>query len=129
MRQTRMNRRKSRSAFTAVLLAAVLASGSYALTAANTVPASKAGDGEGAVSGYTASAIHYNLNATDPSKADSVTFTLDTAPAAGGAVKVEVDDASGTWYSCTNVTTAVTCVLGTGVSVSTIDQLRVVAAQ
>ena len=134
MRQTRMNRRKSRSAFTAVLLAAVLASGSYALTAANTVPASKAGDGEGAVTGYTASVIHYNLNATDPSKADSVTFTLDTAPAAGGTVKVEVDDGTGNWYSCTNVTTAVTCLLNvaptlTGVNVADIDQLRVVAAQ
>ena len=134
MRQTRMNRRKSRSAFSAVLLAAVLASGSYALTAANTVPASKAGDGEGAVTGYTASAIHYNLGATDPSKAESVTFTLDTAPAAGGTVKVEVDDGTGNWYACTNALTAVTCPLNvaptlTGVNVADIDQLRVVAAQ
>ena len=130
MRQIRRNRGKGGSAFTAVLLAASLAGGSYALTAANTVPESKAGDGEGVVSGYTASAIHYNLNATDPSKADSVAFTLDTAPAAGGTVKVEVDNGSGTWYSCTNVLTAVTCTLGvSGVAVADIDQLRVVAAQ
>lgn len=134
MRQTRMNRRKGRSAFTAVLLAAVLASGSYALTAANTVPASKAGDGKGAVTGYTASAIHYSLNSTDPSKADSVTFTLDTAPVTGGTLKVEVDGGTGNWYTCTNATTAVTCALNvaptlTGVNVLDIDQLRVVAAQ
>lgn len=134
MRQTSLKRRKGHSAFAAVLLAAVLASGSYALTAANTVPASKAGDGEGAVTGYTASAIHYALNATDPSKADTVTFTLDTAPATGGTVKVEVDNATGNWYTCTNVTTAVTCPLNvlptaSGVNVADIDQLRVVAAQ
>jgi hypothetical protein len=129
MRQTRINRRKGKSAFAAVLLAAVLASGSYALTAANTVPASKAGDGEGAVSGYTASAIHYNLNATDPGTADSVQFNLDEAPAAGGTVKVQVVD-GGDWHSCTNLLVAVTCSFGlTGEPVADIDQLRVVAAQ
>jgi hypothetical protein len=99
------------------------------LTAANTVPASKAGDGTGAVSGYTASAVHYNLNALDPSKADSVQFTLNAAPPAGGSLKARVvSGAAGQWYDCTNVLTAVTCTLGTGVAVADIDQLRVVAA-
>ena len=129
MRQTSLKRRKGHSAFAAVLLAAVLASGSYALTAANTVPESKAGDGEGVVSGYTASAIHYTLNATDPGTADSVTFTLNSVPAAGGTVKAQVQD-GGSWHSCTNLLAVVTCSFGlTGEPVADIDQLRVVAAQ
>ena len=129
MRQTRINRRKGKSAFAAVLLAAVLASGSYALTAANTVPDSKAGDGEGAVSGYTASAIHYTLDTLDPSTADSVTFNLDELPAATGTIKAQVVD-GGTWHDCSNVLLVVTCSFGlTGEPVADIDQLRVVAAQ
>ena len=129
MRQTTIKRRKGHSAFAAVLLAATLASGSYALTAANTVPESKAGDGEGTVSGYTASAIHYTLNATDPGTADSVTFTLNSVPVAGSTLKAQVQDGGG-WHNCTNALAIVTCSFGvTGEPVAEIDQLRVVAAQ
>jgi hypothetical protein len=118
-------RSKGKSALAALLFAGLMASGTYAFTASNTVPASKAGDGTGAVSGYTASTVHYVLDATDPTKADSVTFNLDSAP---GAVKALVVT-GGTWYSCTNAGTAVTCTLGaSGVSVSSINTLRVIAA-
>lgn len=111
------------------VVATIVASGSYALTAANTVPTSRAGDGTGAVSGYTASNVHYNINALDPSKADSVQFTLNATPPAGGTLKARVvSGAGGQWYDCTNIATAATCTLGTGVTVSEIDQLRVVAA-
>lgn len=89
------------------MLAGVLVAGTYAYTAANTVPASKAGDGTGAVSGYTVSAIHYVLNGTSPQNVDSVTFTLNSAPVAGSTIKAMVDGTN--WYTCTNVTTAVTC--------------------
>ena len=123
------NRRHGRPLVVAFLLAAITASGSYALTAANTVPATKAGDGTGAVSGYTASAVHYNLNALDPSKADSVQFTLNAEAPAGGTLKARVvSGVTGQWYDCSNVLTAVTCTLGTGVAVAEIDQLRVIAA-
>jgi hypothetical protein len=100
----------------------------YASAAANNVPTSKAGDGSAAVSGYTVSAVHYNLNAANPTTIDSVTFTLDTAPVAGGTLKIMLVSGGSTWYSCTNVTTAVTCNT-TGAPVSTANSLEVVAAQ
>ena len=104
--------------------------GTYAYTAANTVPASKAGDGSGAITGYTASSVHYNLNATNPQNIDSVTFTLNSAPVAGSTVKIKLVAAGSTWYSCTmSGTPAVnaSCTT-TGATVATADQLTVVAA-
>lgn len=113
---------------TVTMLAGVLVAGTYAYTAANTVPTSKAGDGSGAVSGYTVSVVHYNLNATSPQNVDSVTFTLDTAPVAGGTIKAQVDGAA--WYTCTNVTTAVTCTTtAPQATVLGATSLRVIVAQ
>jgi len=109
-------------------LVLVLAGATYAFAAANTVPGSKAGDGSGAISGYAVSAIHYTLNAANPATIDSVTFTLDTAPAGGSTIKIKLVAAGTTWYSCTNVTTAVTCATA-GASVSSADTLQVVIAQ
>ena len=80
--------------------------GAYAFTASNTVPTSKAGDGSGTISGYTLSAIHYGLNATTPTNVDSVSFTVDAAPVSGSTMKVQINSS---WYTCTNVTTTVTC--------------------
>jgi hypothetical protein len=109
-------------------LVLILAGATYAFAAANTVPTSKAGDGSGGISGYTVSVIHYNLNATTPTNIDSVTFTLDTAPAAGSTIKIKLVSAGTTWYGCTNVTTAVTCTTA-GATVSAADNLQVVIAQ
>ena len=91
---------------------------------------SKAGDGIGAVSGYTISAVHYNLNATNPANIDSVTFTLNVAPVAGSTIKIKLVNAGTTWYTCTNAGTAVTCNNGStlGASVSAADNLEVVIA-
>jgi hypothetical protein len=108
----------------------ILAGATYAFAAANTVPTSKAGDGSGVISGYAVSVIHYNLNATTPTTIDSVTFTLDTAPAANSTLKIKLVSAGTTWYSCTNSGTAVTCNNGStlGAPVSTADSLEVVIA-
>jgi hypothetical protein len=113
------------------VLVAILAASTYAFAAANTVPASKAGDGSGAISGYTVSAIHYALNALNPGTIDTVTFTLDTAPAVGSTLKIKLVAAGSTWYTCTWVATAVTCNNGStlGAPVSTADNLQVVIAQ
>ena len=62
-----------------------------------TVPATNAGSGATAISGYTVSNVAYTLNA-DPTKIDAVTFTLDKA---AGTVKAQLVSA-GTWYACTN---------------------------
>ncbi|MDP2964716.1 MAG: hypothetical protein Q8N39_01610, partial [Pelolinea sp.] len=86
----------------AVLIAIlIMTTAAYAFADANIVPASKAGDGSGVISGYTVSAIHYILNAV-PTTIDSVTFTLDTAPVSGGTIKIKPVNAGSTWYSCTN---------------------------
>jgi hypothetical protein len=88
----------------------IIAGGS-AFTDANTVPASKAGIGSEAISGYTATAIHYGLD-TDPSKIAEVTMTVDALVATGSTAKVQLET-SGTWYACSWVngvsTSALTC--------------------
>ena len=112
----------------ALMFALILALAVYAFAAANTVPATKAGDGSGAISGYTISAVHYGLNATTPSNIDSVTFTLSSTPVAGSTMKIQLT-AAGSWYSCTNVAAAVTCTTtAPQATVLAADNLRVVVA-
>jgi hypothetical protein len=115
--------------FTTVLvLAGAIVAGTYAFTAANTVPTTKAGDGSGAVSGYTVSSVHYTLNAANPYNIDSVAFNVDVAPVAGSTLRAQLAPA-GSWYTCTNVATAVTC--NTTAPVQTVllaTSLRVVIA-
>jgi hypothetical protein len=118
--------KRSIKVFVIAIVAFAFASVATAYAAANTVPASKAGDGSGAISGYTVSAIHYVLNST-PTTIDSVTFTLNSAPVAGSTIKIKLVAAGSTWYTCSNVTTAVTCIT-TGASVSTADMLEVVVS-
>ena len=100
------------------------------LTASNLVGSSKAGDGSGVISGYDISSVHYGLNSTDASKIDSVTFTLDTAPAAGSTIKIQLSS-TGSWFSCTNVLAGVTCATTAlpQPSVAAATSLRVVVAQ
>ena len=113
----------------AMVLAAALAAGAYAYTASNTVGASQAGDGSGAITGFVVSSVKYNLNASNPSNIDSVTFSLDSSPAAGSTLKAQLAPA-GSWYTCTNVSTSVTCaVTSPQATVAAATSLRVVIAQ
>lgn len=107
-----------------VLVVIVIASSAYAFAAANTVPDTKAGDGAGAISGYTVSAVVYNLNASDPSSLDSVDFTLD---AAATNVQIKLVAAGSTWYDCVVVTGNNWTCTTTGATVSSMDELTVVA--
>jgi hypothetical protein len=106
-------------------VAGVLATATYAFTATNTVPASRAGDGSGAISGYTVSNVAYNLNATNPSTLDSVEFTLD---AAASVAKIKLVSSGSTWFDCTSSGNDWTCAT-TGAAVAPADQLQVVATQ
>ena len=124
-------RRKGKAPLVAGLMIVGLAStGAMAFTASNTVPVSKSGQGSGAVSGYVASSVHYTLNSSDPRTIDSLSFTLDSAPATGSTLKAQVVT-GGTWFTCSNTTTSVTCPSsGTlGVPVVSADNLTVVVAQ
>ncbi len=115
-----------RAAAGAAVIAGALGLSALAFTASNTVPDTKAGDGTGTVSGYVVSSVHYGLNGTDPTKADSVAFTLDSTPVAGSTIKTKV---GGSWYSCTNVAAAVTCATTSPqATVQPITTLQVVVA-
>jgi hypothetical protein len=59
-------------------LALILAVSAYGFAAANVVPDSLAGSGEGTVSGYWIETVNYGLNATDPTDIDSVAIDLFT---------------------------------------------------
>ena len=106
MRTVRIRNKRRQSVLVALVVAGVLGSAAYAFTASNTVPATTAGSGSGAISGYTVSSVGYNLNATTPTNLDSVTFTI--APTAASVVKIQLA-AAGTWYSCTNTSGSVSC--------------------
>ena len=107
----------------AILLVLILSVAVYGFAAANTVPASSAGDGSGAISGYTISNIHYALNPANPANIQTVTFTI--APASAGDVRITMDGA--TWSTCTNTAGAVSCSVAQ--AALTALNLRVVAAE
>lgn len=108
-----------------VAVVIVLAVSSYAFAAANTVPTSQAGAGSGVVSGYTVSAVVYNLNASDPTDLDSVDFTLS---AVATQVQIKLVAAGSTWYTCTVVTGNDWTCDTTGATVASMDELNVVAS-
>jgi hypothetical protein len=120
-------KRNGRRAVAAVVFMALVMTATYAFTAANTVEASKAGDGAGSVSGYNVTNVHYTLNASDPGAVDSVSFNLDSAPVAGSTIKARLSP-TGTWFDCTNAGVAVSCTT-TGATVLGATELRVVVAQ
>ena len=113
----------------ALVGALAIATTAIGFAASNTVPASKAGDGTGAVSGYTITNISYTLNATNSDNIDLVEFDLDTAPAAGANIELRLDSTGGgIWYACTNLIAAIDCdtTVTTQATVLATDQVRVV---
>jgi hypothetical protein len=110
-----------------VAFAATLALATYAFTASNVVPGSKAGKGEGAVSGYTVSGVAYTLSASNPANVDSVAFTLSSS---ASTVKAKLVQAGSTYTSCSVAGGVnVTCDFSPDVSVVSADELSVVAVQ
>jgi hypothetical protein len=127
MRILRIRNKRRRSVLAALVVASVIGTAAYAITATNTVPASTAGAGSGAISGYTVSAIVYTLNATTPTNLDAVAFTI--APTAAGTVKIQLA-AAGAWYTCANVAGSVTCnTTSPQATVAAATNLTVVAVQ
>jgi hypothetical protein len=121
-----MNKFRGRAILGSVVVAGAFGVAGFAFTASNTVPDTKAGDGSGTVTGYVVSTVHYGLNGADPSKADSVTFTLDSTPAATSTLKTKV---GANWYTCTHVATAVSCpTTSPQAAVQPITSLQIVVA-
>jgi hypothetical protein len=121
-----MKRLNGRSRIIGILVvAAALATGVYAFTATNTVPASNAGSGAGTISGYTVSAIQYQLDTTTPSDIESVTFTLNVAAT---TVKAKVVSGATPYTDCSIVGgVSVTCNFEPDIAVTAANELSVVA--
>lgn len=112
-----------------LVLAVVMSAATYGFAAANTVDASVAGEGFGAVSGYDVTGILYQLNASNPSQFDSVTFTLDA-----NATDVYAGIGNGSTVSwgaiCAGGPTVFSCNLSsTTITVAAALELHVIAAQ
>lgn len=122
--------------FLVLALALILSVATYGFAATNTVPDSSAGDGSGAISGYTITNVRYGLNATEPGLIDRVTFTMVGANPPT-TTKVQFLDGTtptptmvGSLYDCTLASGSYTCTpTGTAATVATVKNLRVVAAQ
>ena len=78
----------------------------YGFANSNTVDPSNAGDGGAAISGFTVTNVHYDLNASNPSTIDNVSFTLNPALPVGGASRISLD--GGTNWLATNACTGAT---------------------
>lgn len=102
-----MRRALRRGPLQLVTALAIFAVGGAAFTAANTVPATSAGEGAGAISGFTVTNVAYNLDATNPSNVTTVTFTATAdngdAVNTGLSTYVEFDNLSGDWYQCARI--------------------------
>jgi hypothetical protein len=127
-----MKQSRGRAILGSAVLAGAIGIAGFAFTASNTVPDTKAGDGEKAVTGYAVTNVHYVLDGTNPTKANAVKFTLDSAPTSGGTFKAQLDSTGG-WYDCavdvivpTNATCATT---SPQLLVKPIDTLHIVIAQ
>jgi hypothetical protein len=122
------NNKKSFRLLIVAMLIALVGAATYAFTASNTVPGSKAGSGSGAISGYTVSNIQYTLGA-NPTNLNAVSFNLD---AAASDVKITLVN-GGTVYDCgaagAGPSFAVSCdtTVGTQATVSPANNLTVVS--
>ncbi|MCC6961424.1 MAG: hypothetical protein IT301_16375 [Dehalococcoidia bacterium] len=102
----------------------IVAAATLGFAATNTVPDSNAGDGSGAVSGYTVTNIHYTLGA-NPATTSQVSFDVTPAFSSTGTNVISLDGGT-TWITCSGAS-SVTC--PATVSVLSLGSLRVVAAQ
>ena len=116
-----------------VLVVVVIAGSAYAFAAQNTVADSAAGYKASVVPGYTVTSIAYDLNATDPTLVDKITFLA--APSTGTLVaalaKIQTVTA-GAWTSCVLVagtapSMTVTCTT-TGLPIADITALNIVVS-
>ncbi len=131
----RSTRSKKMQVLVVGFVVSALAVATYAFTAANTVATSKAGDGAGAVSGYTMDEVDYTLNAANPQTIDTVTTDVNGTVTAGSTAKAQLDSTGGTWYTCAIGAadsggageTRLTCTT-TGQTVVDADSFRVVIA-
>ncbi|MGH3117834.1 MAG: hypothetical protein ACRDQ2_12135 [Gaiellales bacterium] len=121
----RKNTRSKGRFFAVLAVAGLIGVATYAFTASNTVAASKAGDGAAGITGFDVTGVTYNLNALNPAIVDSYEFDL-SAPA--NTVAAKLIAAQVTYDTCTNLVNHWTCTPPVGTTVTSVDNLRVIAA-
>ena len=111
--------------FAMIILILIIAAAVYGFAAANTVDPSYVGDGNEDISGFAITDIRYDLNDSNPTQVDEVSFQILPAP---NEYFVSLDGGS-TWLStCSYSSPRVTCTLS-GITALGASNLRVVAAQ
>jgi hypothetical protein len=117
-----VNRKRKRRIAVVALLAFVLGTTAFAYAAGITFNgannAGAAGQGNGAISGYDVTNIHYTLDNNDPSNLTGVTFEL--SPATATTVKAKINGMAG-WSSCTGGPTWTCTLSGTALSASSLQ--------
>jgi len=117
-----------------IVLVVIVAAGSvYAFAAANTVPDSAAGYKANVIPGYTVTNIVYDLDTTNPTLVDAITF--DIAPSSGtviAAIAKLQTATGGAWTDCTLVagvapSMEVTCTYG-ALNLIDVTALNIVAS-
>lgn len=96
----------------------------YAFASIDTNSSPIGGEGTGTISGYEVTDIGYHSDG-NPSRIDSVTFTLN---AAALSVKVKLIKAESKWYTCNNLNGNNWLCDTPGTSMEAVDQLTVVAS-
>lgn len=113
-----------------VALVGLLVVAVFAFAAANVVPESGAGDGTGTVSGYTISAIDWDIQAADPELLDNVTFTVTPTGGASAATEVYATvDGGTTWITCTGGPSWACDFTASDPTVASVVNLQVVAIE
>jgi hypothetical protein len=116
-----------------VVIFSTVMAGAYAFTASNTVPTSQAGQGEGTVSGYTATSVVWGLDASNPSNLHQVVFTLNPVTASSVVYAGSDNGTTISWSNaCTQGTIASgsateTCIFGTEPTANATTKLAVSA--
>ena len=106
----------------------VIAGSAYAFAASNTIADSAAGYAGVSVPGYDVTNIIYDLDATDPTILDEITF--DIAPLSGSAPAATVmlqTAAAGSWTTCTLASGTATCTYG-ALPIANVTALNIVAS-
>ena len=115
-----------------VLATLVIAGSTYAFAAQNTVASSAAGYKASTVPGYSVTNIVYDLDDTDPTLVDAITFDIAPSSGSAAAALVKIQTANGgSWTDCSlsgsGATRAATCTFGS-LQLDAVTALNIVAS-
>jgi hypothetical protein len=110
----------------------VIAGSAYAFAAQNTIEDSAAGYKASTVPGYAVTNVAYDLDDTDPTTVDAITFDIAPSSGSAAAVLVKVQTAGGGgWTDCTlsgaGPSKAATCTYG-ALLLENVTALNIVAS-